>query len=544
MLVRLVEPGPLFLASLCLSGQYWLTPLYCRQSSISAAGSKLTACFKTRAPNYTETHMMYQITCNAYSTYAPHFSPSDSHPELYMYICEVDSTTSSQARHYLSPHQMPIASKAYSAQSSIRPGVTMSYVRIAKVELKKLAEQDFAYRDGTRPGRFRFLDCKRYIDEQLVCIQEFTGLPKSQYAATSYVWRGLKAQQKYACAVPFSAKGAEDADPMSFSLLHTAPVAHRLCCCTALQMPLAMARSPVHHPDQPRRYKTWQISNMFDVYQQCKVCLVLPGGLAGLARLTEETPWIHRAWTLQESLAPPSVQVLYEWPCGSCFLQSTRPIKVLEVESQKAAATSLDMLIAACMVSSTVESGHPANPGPRSRSTVSDNSRLALVSQGQDPGEKAFWSEEEWSDHVTSLLRRPSKLTPRILSNRNKAGRLHCLNKLLAALTQDSSEGRANAIWRSALLQTLSRPVDMVFSIMDLLGAHLDPASFSPAERHNATVRLAKQLLQRGCRAEWLGAIPSARIPAGLGTTPIMPQRVLKDELTWKLSKAVERYPA
>jgi hypothetical protein len=372
----------------------------------------------------------------------------------------------------------------------------MSYLEIARAGLDELAEKDFAYGDGTKPGRFRFLDCKRYIDEKLICIQEFTELPESQYAAISYVWRGLKAQQNdFSCT-----------DPISFSLLHTICVATLYFKCPLLWLDrLSIIQTS-------KEDKTWQIKNMFDLYQKCKVCLVLPGGLARLASLTEGTPWIHRAWTLQESLAPPSVQVLYQWAWGNCYLQNNETVEILEVVPQRAAATSLVMLLRACMKFSTIRFGGPSDPGPEVCTTVPESLRAAVL------------SDEEWSDYVIGLLGKSKKIRPTILSDGDEDGGVHRLNTLLGALTQGPNEGRSNAIWRSALLRTSSRPVDMVLSIMGLLGAKLNPASFAPEDRQKATIQLVKQLLQRGFRAEWLGVAPQVRIPAGLSTTPMMPQ--------------------
>lgn len=50
--------------------------------------------------------------------------------------------------------------------------------------------------------------------------------------------------------------------------------------------------------------KIWQISQMYDLYAKCQMCLVVPGGLLRLAELSDTTCWADRAWTLQEAAAP------------------------------------------------------------------------------------------------------------------------------------------------------------------------------------------------------------------------------------------------
>lgn len=55
---------------------------------------------------------------------------------------------------------------------------------------------------------------------------------------------------------------------------------------------------------------------MFQIYEGCAVCFIFPGGIQRLVCLDEPTAWIHRAWTLQEALAPPCVEVVYRWTLG------------------------------------------------------------------------------------------------------------------------------------------------------------------------------------------------------------------------------------
>ncbi|ROW03067.1 hypothetical protein VMCG_05744 [Cytospora schulzeri] len=77
--------------------------------------------------------------------------------------------------------------------------------------------------------------------------------------------------------------------------------------------------------------------------------------------------------------------------------------------------------------------------------------------------------------------------------------------------TPSSTTRNYAMIWRCALMRTSSRPVDMVFSIMQLMGVTLDPNNFDPNDRLGATIALASKILDQGGSADWLG-LP-AKIP-------------------------------
>lgn len=53
-------------------------------------------------------------------------------------------------------------------------------------------EAPFVYKGDIEPRRFRFLDCQKYIDYDTISIQEYSQLLTPEYAAVSYIWRGLR----------------------------------------------------------------------------------------------------------------------------------------------------------------------------------------------------------------------------------------------------------------------------------------------------------------------------------------------------------------
>ncbi|ETW75172.1 hypothetical protein HETIRDRAFT_390743 [Heterobasidion irregulare TC 32-1] len=81
------------------------------------------------------------------------------------------------------------------------------------------------------------------------------------------------------------------------------------------------------------------------------------------------------------------------------------------------------------------------------------------------------------------------------------------------------------SLWASAYTRSSSRPVDMVFSLMDLLGVNLDVSQFHQDERTKATIRLIQEVMKRGRgRATWLYIAPWVKPSGEISTLPEMPE--------------------
>jgi len=72
--------------------------------------------------------------------------------------------------------------------------------------------------------------------------------------------------------------------------------------------------------------------------------------------------------------------------------------------------------------------------------------------------------------------------------------RLQFLNSFFTSATNAKLHA---VIWKMALLRVSSRPVDMVLSIMQILGVTLDPQAFHADDRIGATIALAQGLLKK-----------------------------------------------
>ncbi|KAK0442185.1 hypothetical protein EV421DRAFT_1809887 [Armillaria borealis] len=226
--------------------------------------------------------------------------------------------------------------------------------------------------------------------------------------------------------------------------------------------------------------KRWQIKEMYRMYQSCSVCVVLAGRLQYMMSLEEETAWIHRGWTLQEALAPPIIEVLFAWK-----LHSGRAIAAtgvgnserLEEVPNQSAVTSLSLLLKTCTtgVMSFIRDGH-------SNSLLVEAKIFSAYPMQHTYNDIPFWrpTRKIFSPNVAAL----------------------CI-----AMDNDMDEDtKLYAIWKSALMRTSSRPVDMVFSIMGLFDVTLDPICFTKDDRLSATIALARAILEKGGRATWLGA--------------------------------------
>lgn len=218
--------------------------------------------------------------------------------------------------------------------------------------------------------------------------------------------------------------------------------------------------------------------------------------------LHEEILWIHRAWTLQEALAPPEALVLFAWKLGAgrCMSGNTGAEiggAIVEVVSQQSAFAQLATIVNACVVGELLF--HPGTP-----TLDAADFNLFTVPTSNPPHS---WPLEETKIEV------PAKIfgtkTPNLMSLGAQLSKVHMVMPDID-----------HVIWQCALMRTSPRPVDLVFSIMGLFGVSLDPLLFDKNDRLGATVALAQQILKDGKRASWLGM--SLRLPpcAQLSTFP------------------------
>lgn len=346
---------------------------------------------------------------------------------------------------------------------------------ILEISLKQLPTTPVSFSSVARK-KYRFIDSRSLASGESLRVLEFDYLPLHRYVALSYVWRGSHTEgSEQSNLGTMTIEGAVGADPISIEVLIT------ICTCLEKLGCELLWLDGVCIIQNDEEDKGWQIQNMFNIYKHCKQCLVLPGGLSRLVELTEPTPWIHRAWTLQEAVVPESAKCLFSWTRGDATLQSHFPCFLQEIEVGKSAMTDLRWLL-----------------------MISLRGEVRVLCPPTAP----------WDDENTEMT------TVRLLIDTHEHSQAETL---LGAIDYRGREGMGNAIWRSALTRVAMRPVDTVFSIMGLFGVSLNPLLFSPTDRKGATIALMQAMLRNGERAEWLGAAQHMQINADIPTLPIFP---------------------
>ena len=312
------------------------------------------------------------------------------------------------------------------------------------------------------PQRFRFIVCSDFLDQQRLSVVEHEALPQGQYAAISYPWNGLKSSEPPNTFFQLPLEGDEQlSDPISLAVLRTACLAARQSDADLLWI------DQICIMQTSAQDKDWQISRMFDLYDRCKVCLVLPGGLQRLAAHDESTNWIERSWTLQEAM-PKSTHAIFAWNFGGGKLVGLTNGRVVEVEEGRSVMMELGELLQASFVGSLPLKQHSA--------------RLKLLGTDKDP--------------ITALM---------------------------AVKEAKGPEMREMAVWRSALLRTCSQPRDMILSIMGIFGVKLDVSKYGKDDREKAAVDLAFEILKNGRGPSWLGAAPGCANLSSMSSMPEFP---------------------
>ena len=329
------------------------------------------------------------------------------------------------------------------------------------------------------PCHYRFIEIQSFLKDGRLSVLHMPDLPSEPYAAVSYVWRVLKPIAPSDAA--FSVKNIEDYPKIPIDILNTVCIAASALNCGLLWLDKLCIRQDGKLSQEGRIDNAWQVEHMFKIYSNCNVCLALPGGLGLLAAIDEKTVWLERAWTLQESLAPPIVKIIFAWDKGPAILQHNYPVFVQEVVPGKAATVDLKSLLEASL-----------------------KPEVKLIRDNHD---------EKWENIPSQDLR--------ILGHRKDYdGSL--IMALLGALEHTNENGRLNAIWRCTILRSAKLPQDMLYSIMGLMDITLSVNYDEALE--DIVIKFTMNLLAKGYAADWLGIAPSLGPHLTKSAMPILPR--------------------
>lgn len=346
---------------------------------------------------------------------------------------------------------------------------------------------DIAY--NATPCRYRFIDCSRLVHGLDLRIIEYSSLENICFAATSYIWRGIIGPPTLAMSKfgSFSVAAATDGDPISIDiLLHVARA------CLRDEIPLlwldrvCMIQSSLED-------KRWQIQHMNGLYKSCQKCYVLPGGTRRLASLEEPTLWIHRGWTLQEAVAPSKCSVIILW--------KHRPGMFCNPEQRIGTTGRVEVIMPGLSAQVPLR--------PLLRPSISKNANFYIRSSESIMGSEMHISLAIFGRTVEEL--------------RHAAALASACRHLKSTADPDGTR-KYTAIWRSAMMRTSSRPVDMVFSIMGLFGVTLNPKDFNADDRAKATIALARGILEKGGAPNWLACSLSLPSHPSIPSFPDFPR--------------------
>ena len=351
---------------------------------------------------------------------------------------------------------------------------------IIEVPLDKLRVEPFDITSCAKLHRYRFIDTAAFANKNLLRVIEYAELPE-RFSTISYVWRGnplLEGQQPPLGS--FGVVGAENADPVSIDVVKSA-------CYAALHYDqLLIWLDKVCIAQAIKEDKNWQIQVMGNLYKRADPCIILPGGLSRLLPLEEPTSWVGRAWTLQEALLPQSAKVLFKWKHGKAVVQGVMAGSIHEIEPGETAVSDMATLLDGTMRSEMEVVTFPKRP---------DQSRTKSMVPTQIFGSKSLG-----------------------------VGQCLSLRCALWNNPRDTRELNESAIWKSAVMRTSSRAVDMVFSIMALFDVKLDTSKFHEDDRRGATIALLQELMRSGRRASWMIISLALQPDNILSTMPVMPK--------------------
>ncbi|KDQ10059.1 hypothetical protein BOTBODRAFT_36503 [Botryobasidium botryosum FD-172 SS1] len=317
------------------------------------------------------------------------------------------------------------------------------------------------------PCRFRLIDCIQLAHHDKFRIYELTDVSYIPYSAISYVWKSDH-DSPHQPRGTFGVEGALDGDPISIDVLMHA------CRASIMSGARYMWMDRLCIIQTSRVDKNWQIKNMHRVYSACSICLILPDGVGHLADAEKETSWIKRGWTLQEAVAPKKEPlVLFSWKHGTGHLKDEPDYDNPLMENEETWWLSIIEVT------------------PRRCAQCSIRDLLHLT---------AYQFRDLLFFYPRDLSRARMRVAKPVV-----LGSSECrLSPLRDAFSPRREEGRAAAIWRSAITRASSRPVDMIFSIMGLFGVTLEVGDFHKDDRVGATVALMKAIVQNGGKPSWL----------------------------------------
>ena len=306
--------------------------------------------------------------------------------------------------------------------------------------LRESEKKVWSYGFHVVPGAVRFITVNEILqDDPRIVLSQWKDLDLGQeghkipkYAAISHSWSPSDEVQRLSwnasrpLDIEVGEVGHETIHQISWHGLRQAAKAAQHLGCTFLWLDLVC----LHQTSSAD--KKLQIKNMGHLYEKATAVIVMPGGVAAAQHAEHEAPWITRAWTLQEATLCTNVYVL-----------------ILHDE--------LDPNYQQSMI--TV--------GGEYRITYIDGN-LALSELRALLGSR-----------VGVTIGKIDRKTGKTVVEKRFAARCFGDNDAIITALEGVLEGRTlemkrSAAWRSIWLRTSTKPQDMVFSVMHVLGTQIE----------------------------------------------------------------------
>jgi hypothetical protein len=264
------------------------------------------------------------------------------------------------------------------------------------------------------------------------------------YAAISHVWDMSEEVKRIAgeAGRPLHVEIPEGLHTISWhGLQEAANAAHQLQCEYIWLDLICLDQIPRDDPVESWRgddgEKEEQIGNMANIYKFAKAVIIMVGGVSAVQGVDTPSAWMDRAWTLQESaICLRDTYVYVQWPYANRFTvnpEAKIPYEVdfipVEGEHQKALIELLDLL---------------------------EMPDLSKYRTSPDLGLPSNFQVRCLDGHKDGSQCRTAKTA------------------LLAVLKATNDRMRQAGVWRSILLRTSTHPVDVVYSVIGLLGVEVD----------------------------------------------------------------------
>ena len=187
------------------------------------------------------------------------------------------------------------------------------------LELKEVFRQRWKYSTNYTAGALRLVSVKNLLDKRStsIVLNEFKNVnwdsEKPKFCAISHVWKPSAEVRRISNRIhrPLEIEvGSERPHTINWHGLVQAARAAEHFGCDYMWLDFLCLHQ------LSKTDKALQIKNMGNIYRHAQAVLVMPGGVSAAQSQAKDASWINRAWTLQEATLNPNTYVLLDWPRG------------------------------------------------------------------------------------------------------------------------------------------------------------------------------------------------------------------------------------